>query len=173
VFQYTLIDTTGKQSPADLRSYQDWHLRYYLNSVPGVAEVAPLGGFVRQYQVNVDPSRLQAYNIPISKVVDAVRSGNNDVGGRLIEFTGAEYMVRGLGYAQSTDDIAKIVLAKTRVVFPFWLISSGAVYRHLKIAGRVAFLTLFSELPTAARDSCNTSLLSLCSSIAPFQIPSY
>jgi len=111
VFQYALIDTTGKQSLADLRSYQDWYLRYYLKSVPGVAEVAPLGGFVRQYQVNVDPNKLQAYNIPITKVVEAVRSGNNDVGGRLIESTGAEYMVRGRGYAESTDDIAKIVLA--------------------------------------------------------------
>ncbi|MBZ5582492.1 MAG: CusA/CzcA family heavy metal efflux RND transporter [Acidobacteriia bacterium] len=111
VFQYALIDTTGKQSLADLRSYQDWYLRYYLKSVPGVAEVAPLGGFVRQYQVNVDPNKLQAYNIPIGKVVDAVRSGNNDVGGRLVEYTGAEYMVRGRGYAQSTGDIGKIVLA--------------------------------------------------------------
>jgi Cu(I)/Ag(I) efflux system membrane protein CusA/SilA len=112
VFQYALVDTTGRQSLADLRSYQDWYLRYYLKAVPGVAEVAPLGGFVRQYQVNVDPNKLQAYNIPIGKVVDAVRSGNNDVGGRLVEFAGAEYMVRGRGYAESTDDIAKIVLAK-------------------------------------------------------------
>src|SRR3989475_1878118 len=87
VFEYALIDTTGKQSLADLRSYQDWYLRYYLKSVPGVAEVAPLGGFVRQYQVNVDPNKLQSFNIPIGKVVEAVRSGNNDVGGRLVEFT--------------------------------------------------------------------------------------
>src|SRR6516164_398808 len=111
VFQYALVDTSGKQSLADLRSYQDWYLRYYLKSVPGVAEVAPLGGFVRQYQVNVDPTKLQAYNIPIGKVVEAVRSGNNDVGGRLLESNGAEYMVRGRGYAQSTEDIGKIVLA--------------------------------------------------------------
>ncbi len=108
-----MIDTTGKQSLADLRSYQDWYLRYYLKSVPGVAEVAPLGGFVRQYQVNVDPNKLQSFHIPIGKVVDAVRSGNNDVGGRLVEFSGAEYMVRGRGYAQSTDDIGKIVLANS------------------------------------------------------------
>ena len=100
VFQYALVDTSGKHSLAELRSYQDWYLRYYLKSVPGVAEVAPLGGFVRQYQVNVDPNRLQTYNIPINKVVEAVRAGNNDVGGRLVEFTGAEYMVRGRGYAQ-------------------------------------------------------------------------
>ena len=85
---------------AELRSFQDWFLRYQLQSVPGVAEVAPLGGFVRQYQVNVDPDKLQAYNIPISRVVEAVRGGNNDVGGRLVEMSGAEYMVRGRGYAQ-------------------------------------------------------------------------
>jgi copper/silver efflux system protein len=104
------VDNTGKHNLADLRSYQDWYLRYQLKSVPGVAEVAPLGGFVRQYQVNVDPNRLQAYGIPISKVVEAVRANNNDVGGRLVEFTGAEYMVRGRGYARSTDDLSKIVL---------------------------------------------------------------
>jgi Cu(I)/Ag(I) efflux system membrane protein CusA/SilA len=127
VFQYALVDTSGKQSLADLRSYQDWYLRYYLKSVPGVAEVAPLGGFVRQYQVNVDPNKLQAYNIPISKVVDAVRSGNNDVGGRLIESTGAEYMVRGRGYAQSTDDIAKIVLATNPSGVPIRVADVGDV----------------------------------------------
>jgi copper/silver efflux system protein len=112
VFQYALIDTTGKHSLADLRSYQDWYLRYYLKSVPGVAEVAAIGGFVRQYQVNVDPNRLQAYGISINKVVDAVRAGNNDVGGKLLEFSGAEYMVRGRGYAQSVEDLGKIVLMK-------------------------------------------------------------
>jgi len=127
VFQYALIDTTGKQNLAELRSFQDWYLRYYLKSVPGVAEVAPLGGFVRQYQVNVDPNKLQAYNMPISKVVDAVRSGNNDVGGRLVEFTGAEYMVRGRGYAQSTEDIAKIVLARNQDGVPIRVADVGNV----------------------------------------------
>src|SRR5579864_5377967 len=111
VFEYALIDTTGKRNLAELRSLQDWFLRYQLRAVPGVAEVAPLGGFVRQYQVNVDPNRLQAYKIPMAKVADAVRAGNNDVGGRLVEFSGAEYMVRGRGYARSADDIARIVLA--------------------------------------------------------------
>jgi Cu(I)/Ag(I) efflux system membrane protein CusA/SilA len=110
VFQYALVDTTGKHDLAELRSLQDWYLRYYLKAVPGVAEVAPLGGFVRQYQVNLDPNRLEAYNIPIGKVVEAVRSGNTDAGGRLVEFSGAEYMVRGRGYAKSTDDIGNIVL---------------------------------------------------------------
>jgi Cu(I)/Ag(I) efflux system membrane protein CusA/SilA len=127
VFEYALIDTTGKESLADLRSYQDWYLRYYLKSVPGVAEVAPLGGFVRQYQVNVDPNKLQSFNIPISKVVAAVRSGNNDVGGRLVEFSGAEYMVRGRGYAQSTSDIGKIVLAKTPGGVPIRISDVGEV----------------------------------------------
>jgi Cu(I)/Ag(I) efflux system membrane protein CusA/SilA len=113
VFQYALVDKTGKRSLAELRSVQDWFLRYQLSAVPGVAEVAPLGGFIRQYQVNVDPNRLQTYNIPIMKVVEAVRKGNNDVGGRLVEFSGAEYMVRGRGYAKSVDDIGNIVLASS------------------------------------------------------------
>jgi Cu(I)/Ag(I) efflux system membrane protein CusA/SilA len=113
VFQYALIDKSGKHSLAELRSLQDWFLRYQLKSVPGVAEVAPLGGFVRQYQVNVDPNRLQAFKIPIMKVVEAVRNGNNDVGGRLVEFGGTEYMVRGRGYAKSVDDIGNIVLLST------------------------------------------------------------
>lgn len=111
VFQYALVDQTGRQSLADLRSYQDWYLRYYLKAVPGVAEVAAIGGFVRQYQVQVDPNRLRAFNIPIDKVVEAVRTGNNDVGGRLIEMAGTEYMLRGRGYAQSTEDLGSIVLA--------------------------------------------------------------
>jgi copper/silver efflux system protein len=110
VFQYALVDKTGRGSLAELRSHQDWYLRYQLKSVPGVAEVAPLGGFVRQYQVNVDPNRLQAYGIPVGKVVEAVRNNNSDVGGRLIEFTGAEYMVRGRGFARSVEDLSRIVL---------------------------------------------------------------
>src|ERR1700739_2183344 len=93
IFQYVLADTSGKHSLADLRAYQDWYLRYYLRSVPGVAEVASLGGFGRQYQVNVDPPRLQAYGIPISRVVDAVRAGNSEASGRLVEFGGTEYMI--------------------------------------------------------------------------------
>ncbi|MFZ5800442.1 MAG: efflux RND transporter permease subunit [Candidatus Omnitrophota bacterium] len=110
VFQYALVDESGKNSLADLRSFQDWSLRYHLQSVPGVAEVAPIGGFVRQYQVNVEPNKLLAYNIPIMEVVEAIRKGNNDVGGRLLEFSGAEYMVRGRGYARSVKDIESIVI---------------------------------------------------------------
>ncbi len=111
VFQYALVDTTGKHSLADLRSYQDWYLGYYLRSVPGVAEVAPIGGYTRQYQVNLDPNRLRAYGIPVSRVVEAVRGGNNESSGRLLEFGGTEYMVRGRGYARSTEDFGNIPLS--------------------------------------------------------------
>jgi Cu(I)/Ag(I) efflux system membrane protein CusA/SilA len=110
VYQYALVDTTGNYSIDQLRSYQDWYLRYALQTVPGVAEVAPIGGFVRQYQVNVDPNKLLAYKIPINAVSDAVGKSNNDVGGRLVEFTGREYMVRGRGYIRSLDDIGKTVI---------------------------------------------------------------
>ncbi|MCW5976642.1 MAG: efflux RND transporter permease subunit [Bryobacteraceae bacterium] len=127
VFQYALIDRTGERSLAELRSLQDWFLRYQLTAVPGVAEVAPVGGFVRQYQVNVDPNRLQAYGVPIMKVVEAVRAGNNDVGGRLLEFAGAEYMVRGRGYAQSVEDLANIVLMRNDAGVPVRVADVGTV----------------------------------------------
>jgi Cu(I)/Ag(I) efflux system membrane protein CusA/SilA len=125
VFQYALV---GKGSNlAQQRSAQDWFLRYHLQSVPGVAEVAPLGGFVRQYQVNVDPNRLAAYGVPISKVVAAVRAGNNDVGGRLVEFTGREYMVRGRGYARSPDDLESLSLAVSASGVPIRVRDVGSV----------------------------------------------
>ena len=127
VFQYVLLDESGSHSLAELRSVQDWYLRYHLKAVPGVAEVAPLGGFVRQYQVNVDPNRLQALNIPIGKVADAVRAGNNDVGGRLVEFSGAEYMVRGRGYVRSSADIEQIVLAANESGVPVRVGDVGTV----------------------------------------------
>ena len=127
VFQYALVDKTARHSLAELRTYQDWYLRTYLKSVPGVAEVAPLGGFVRQYQVQVDPSRLRAFNLPLAKVVDAVRGGNSDVGGRLVEMTGAEYMVRGRGYAKSTADIGDIVLLRNQNGVPVRVKDIGSV----------------------------------------------
>jgi len=111
VFQYALVDTSRSHSLAELRSLQDWYLRTQLKTVRGVADVASLGGYVRQYQVNVDPHRLRAYGLPIARVVDAVRSGNREVGGRVIEFGGAEYMVRGHGYLSSNRDLENIVLA--------------------------------------------------------------
>lgn len=110
VFQYALVDTTGTRNLSELRALQDWHLRFELQSVPGVAEVAPIGGFVRQYQVNLDPNALLAFNIPLERVVETIRAGNNDVGGRLLEFSGREYMVRGRGYLRSPADLENIVV---------------------------------------------------------------
>jgi Cu(I)/Ag(I) efflux system membrane protein CusA/SilA len=127
VFQYALVDDSGNHSLADLRSLQDWYLRYYLKAVPGVAEVATVGGFVQQYQVNVDPNRLQAYDISISRVVEAVKSGNVEVGGRLIEFGGTEYMVRGRGYAKTLDDFGDIVLTATENATPIRIRDIGEV----------------------------------------------
>lgn len=110
VFQYALVDRSGTHSLADLRTFQDWHLRYHLQSVPGVAEVAPIGGFVRQYQVNILPDRLLSYNVSLSDVVEAVRDSNDDVGARMIELSGIEYMVRGRGYVTSVEDLEETVV---------------------------------------------------------------
>src|SRR5947207_8326813 len=113
VYEYALVDRTGKHSLADLRSLQDWHLRYQLETVPGVAEVATIGGFVRQYQVRLDPNKLLAYGIPLSTVIDRVKTSTNEVGGRVLELSGTRYMVRGLGYLKSLDDLASVpVMAK-------------------------------------------------------------
>ena len=109
-FQYALVDRSGKHNAADLRSFQDWHLRYWLQSVEGVAEVASFGGFEKQYQVEVDPDRLLAYNIPITRIVSAIRSANNDVGGRELERNGTTYLVRGRGYIKSVDDLRLVVV---------------------------------------------------------------
>ena len=108
VFQYALVDEGGKYDLAQLRSLQDWYLRYQLASVEGVAEVASLGGFVKQYQVNLDPNKLAAYRIPVKTIADAIRMSNNDVGGRSIELSGTEYMVRGKGYIRSIKDLESI-----------------------------------------------------------------
>ncbi len=110
VFQYALVDRSGKHSSDELRSYQDWFLRYAVQSVPGVSEVATVGGQVRQYQVTVNPTALAAYKLPLEAVLEAVRRGNNDVGGRLVELSGREYMVRGRGYVRSIEDLEKLVL---------------------------------------------------------------
>jgi len=109
-FQYALVDKSGKHDLAELRSFQDWYLRYWLQSVEGVAEVAAFGGFEKQYQVEVDPNRLSAYGIPLSKVIAAIRSANNDVGGRELERYGTTYLVRGRGYIKSLDDLRQVVV---------------------------------------------------------------
>ncbi len=105
VYEYALVDKTGKYDLSHLRSIQDWYLRYALQTVPGVSEVASIGGYVKQYQVEVDPNALLAYNIPLSKVKHAIMRSNNDVGGRLVEMAETEYMVRGLGYIKSVNDL--------------------------------------------------------------------
>jgi copper/silver efflux system protein len=110
VFQYALVDPGNKHSSDELRSFQDWFLRYAIQSVPGVSEVATVGGQVRQYQITVDPTKLAAYKLPLEAVITAVRRGNNDVGGRLVELSGREYMVRGRGYVKSLEDLEKLVL---------------------------------------------------------------
>jgi copper/silver efflux system protein len=110
IFQYALIDDSGKLSPAQLRSTQDFFLRYQLRSVPGVADVASVGGFVAQYQVTVDPARLRAMAIPFSAVVEAVRRSNVETSGRLMEFGGSEYVIRGRGYLQSSRDLEEAVI---------------------------------------------------------------
>jgi Cu(I)/Ag(I) efflux system membrane protein CusA/SilA len=114
VFQYALIDESRKYDLAQLRSLQDWYLRYQIGSVEGVAEVASVGGFVRQYQVNLDPNKLAAYRLPVKSVIDAIRMSNNDVGGRSVELSGAEYMVRGRGYIRSIKDIETVTVGGDR-----------------------------------------------------------
>jgi len=110
VFEYAVVDRTGQHDLAELRSIQDWYLRYPLQTVPGVAEVASVGGYVKQYQVEVDPNALLAYNIPLSKVRQAIMRSNRDVGGRLVEISETEYMVRGRGYIKSVADIESIAV---------------------------------------------------------------
>ena len=110
VFEYALVDETGQHDLAELRGFQDWYLRYWLASVPGVSEVASIGGFVKQYQVNLDPNKLAAFDLAVGDVVQAIKASNNDVEGRLLEFAGREYMVRGRGYLTSADDIGGIAL---------------------------------------------------------------
>jgi Cu(I)/Ag(I) efflux system membrane protein CusA/SilA len=111
VYEYALVDHSHQRSLADLRSIQDWYLRYQLETVPGVAEVATIGGFVRQYQVNLDPDKLRGYGIPLSTVIEKVRGSTNEVGGRLLEMGGAEYMIRGLGYLRSLNDLETVPVA--------------------------------------------------------------
>jgi copper/silver efflux system protein len=108
IFEYALVDRSHNHSLADLRSIQEWQLRYQLATVPGVAEIASIGGFVKQYQVNVDPNKLLAYGIPLSTVIERVKASTNEVGGRVLELNGARYMVRGLGYLRSLADLENV-----------------------------------------------------------------
>jgi len=110
IFEYALIDESGQHDLAELRSFQDWYLRYWLLSVDGVAEVAGVGGFVRQYQINLDPTKILAYKLSLPHIVETIRQSNEDVGGRVVEFSGIEYMIRGRGYIKSVGDIEKIAV---------------------------------------------------------------
>ena len=125
-FQYML--ESEDHDLAQLRSIQDWYLRYELASVPGVAEVASIGGFVKQYQVDLDPNKLLAYNIPLSKITNAIRRSNNDVGGRMLEMAETEYMVRGLGYIKSVEDIKKIAVGVDKNGTPIQIKDIGNVH---------------------------------------------
>ena len=121
VYQYALKDTSGKHSLADLRSFQDWFLRYQLQSVPGVAEVASFGGAKKQYQVQVNPESLRAYNITLSKVTKAIKQGNNETGARVIEFSGSEYMIRAKGHAKNRKDLENIVVGVNQNGVPIYV----------------------------------------------------
>jgi Cu(I)/Ag(I) efflux system membrane protein CusA/SilA len=127
VYQYTLEDTSGRMNLAELRGLQDWHLRYALTSVPGVAEVASIGGFEKQYQVDVDPTRLQAYGVPITRVMSAIQNANADVGAMVMELSEREYMVRGLGYLESIGDIENVVVGATASGTPIRVAELGRV----------------------------------------------
>jgi Cu(I)/Ag(I) efflux system membrane protein CusA/SilA len=126
-FEYALVDTTNKYDLSQLRTFQDWYLRYWLQSVPGVSEVASIGGFVKQYQVHINPDTLSAYKIPIMTVADNIRKGNRDTGARVLEFTGREYMVRGRGYIQNIPDIENIVVGADEKGTPILIKNIGKV----------------------------------------------
>ncbi len=121
IYEYALVDHTGTHDLAQLRSVQDWYLRYALQTVPGVSEVASVGGFVKQYQVEIDPNQLAFYNIPLSKVKHAIKRGNNDVGGKLIEMAESEYMVSALGYIETTEDIENIPIGVDKRGTPIYV----------------------------------------------------
>jgi Cu(I)/Ag(I) efflux system membrane protein CusA/SilA len=140
IYQYALVDESGKRSLADLRSFQDWNLRYALQAIPGVAEVATVGGFQNQYQVTVDREKLAAYRISVMQVADAVRDSNLESGGRLIEFSGREYMVRGHGYVKSEEDLEQVVLKTNDLGTPVLLRDVARVERGPEIRRGVADL---------------------------------
>ncbi|MFP5207752.1 MAG: efflux RND transporter permease subunit [Acidobacteriota bacterium] len=121
VYMYALVDKTGRHDLSQLRSLQDWTVRYAIDSVPGVSEVAGIGGFVKQYQVDINPDTLLAYHLAINRVIEAIRQSNNDVGGRVVEYTGREYMVRGLGYIKSVADLQKVVVGTNGDGTPIYL----------------------------------------------------
>jgi len=139
-FEYALVDRSGGHDLSQLRTLQDWYVRYWLASVPGVAEVAPVGGYVKQYQVVIDPNTLLAYNLPLSHVIEAIRRSNNDTGGRVVEFTGREYMVRGLGYIQNVSDVEMVPVGTNERGTPIYVRDIGRVHLGPDIRRGVAEL---------------------------------
>ena len=127
VFQYALVDESGQTPREELRSYQDWFLRFAIQSVPGVAEVATVGGAIKQYQVTVDPNRLSAFGLSLSEVATALRKSNSEVGGRLVEISGKEFMVRGRGYVRSIEDLEQVVLRTNDLGTPLRIADIGRV----------------------------------------------
>lgn len=120
-FSYAVVDETGRHDLSQLRSIQDYIIKLSLESVEGVAQVASIGGFVKQYQVTIDPNRLLAYDLPLQKVIEAIKKSNRDVEGRVIELSGLEYMVRGRGYIKDIKDIENISVGTSRAGTPVYL----------------------------------------------------
>lgn len=140
VYQYALKDTSGKHSLAELRSFQDWFLRYQLQAIPGIAEIASFGGFENQYQVQINPEFLRAYNIPLSKVAKAIEQGNSERGARVIEFSGTEYMIQAKGYVKNRKDIENIVVGVSRNGVPIYVKNIAKVAEGPEIRRGVADL---------------------------------
>jgi Cu(I)/Ag(I) efflux system membrane protein CusA/SilA len=126
-FSYAVVDETGQHDLSELRSIQDYNIKLALESVPGVSQVASIGGFVKQYQVNIDPNRLLAYNIPLMKAMDAIRRSNRDVEGRVLELSGVEYMIRGRGYIKSVSDLENIAVGTNKLGTPVFLRDIAAI----------------------------------------------
>lgn len=146
IFQYAVVDTSGRHNLSELRSFQDWVLSYRLRAVPGVAEVAPVGGFTRQYQINVDPNRMRAYGITIPQIVNAIRDGNAESSARMLDFGGTEYMIRGRGYANSLQDFREIVVATPADGTPIRIGDLGEVVEGPDIRRGVADLNGVGEV---------------------------
>src|SRR2546423_2986187 len=154
VFEYALVDDSGKHDLAELRSLQDWNLRYALESVKGVAEVAPVGGFVKEYQVDLDPNALAAHRIPLSEVVSRIRASNSDVGGKTFEVGSTEYYVRGRGYIKSVTDIENVVL-KVDNGTPVYVKNVGTVHLGPAFRRGVADLDGKGEVVGGTVDNCH------------------
>ena len=140
VYQYALVDKSGQHTLSDLKSYQDWNLRYQLQSLPGVAEVSTVGGMTKQYQVEVNPNALASYDLAFGQVLDAVRNSNRDVGGRLLDINGTEYMIRGLGYLKGAADLEKVVVGRDKQGAPIFIADIARVQLGPEVRRGVAEL---------------------------------